>query len=89
MERPDLHVVAQFLDRLAQAAAPVGKTDLQMQTRVNYTIFQRYLAWLAGRGLVAVEATAQGERVALTARGRQAHAALQAWMRSVLGGPSG
>jgi predicted transcriptional regulator len=87
MERPDLYVVARFLERLSEAPAPPRKTDLQLRVRVNYTIFQRYLEWLAAKGYVEVASDADGtERIALTQRGRAAYSTLVAWIRDALGG---
>lgn len=88
MEKPDLYVVARFLQRLSEAPAPPRKTDLQLQVRVNYTIFQRYLAWLTAKGFVRVEPGEDGaERVALTERGRAAYGTLVAWIRDAVGSP--
>ena len=86
MDKPDLYVVARFLERLHDAEAPPRKTDLQLQVRVNYTIFQRYLAWLEARGFVRVAPGADGaERVHLTPKGRDAYRTLVAWIREALG----
>jgi predicted transcriptional regulator len=84
MERPDLYVVARFLDRLAEAG-PAGKTDLQLRVRVNYTIFQRYVAWLVERGFVAAEGQGRGQTLRLTAAGLDAQRRLAAWIRDVVG----
>lgn len=85
LERPDLYVVARFLDRLAQEAGPVGKTELQLKVRVNYTIFQRYVAWLAAKGFVAIEGQGRGETLRLTPAGAAARERLAAWIRDVVG----
>lgn len=85
MERPDLYVVARFLERLHEAHEPPRKTDLQLRVRVNYTIFQRYLVWMSAKDFVRLEPDADGsERIHLTARGREAYATLVHWMRDVL-----
>ena len=88
MERPDLYVVARFLERLSVASVPPRKTDLQLQVRVNYSIFQRYLAWLEAKQFVLIEADAEGaERIQLTDKGRKAYATLVAWIRDAVGSP--
>ena len=86
-ERPDLFVVARFLERLWREGEPMVKTRLQVAANVNYDVFARYLAWLLARGLVAVE-TNPGERelVAITEKGRRAYRQLVEWMNEfVLG----
>lgn len=87
MEKPDLYVVARFLERLAEAAEPLKRTDLQLQVRVNYTIFQRYLAWLEQRLYVCRDIGDDGsERIRLTEKGRIAYGTLVAWIRDAVGG---
>lgn len=86
MEKPDLYVVARFLERLSEAQAPPRKTDLQLQVRVNYTIFLRYLAWLEAKQYLRVEPDAEGaERIHLTPKGREAYQTLVKWIRDALG----
>lgn len=85
MEKPDLYVLARILDRLA-SGRQYGKTDLQLASRINYSIFRRYLDWMLARGFVTLVAAADGsERVALTTKGLDAHARLVGWMRDALG----
>lgn len=86
MERPDLYVVARFLERLAQPDRSFGKTDLQLAVRLNYSIYKRYLAWLVAKGYVAIFPDADGaERIQLTASGREAYARLVGWIREAVG----
>ena len=85
MEKPDLYVVARFLDRLQQEPNPPLKTELQLKVRINYSIFQRYLAWLTQRGFVAIIQSGNRECVQLTPAGREAHAQLAGWIRSAVG----
>ena len=51
-DRPDLYVVARFLERLWREGSPMLKTRLQVAANVNYDVFSRYLLWLLDRGLV-------------------------------------
>ena len=88
--RPDLYVVARFLDRLCRPEGEpqpeLSKAKLQLAVRLNYDLFRRYLAFLLERGFVEVVANGSGvELVRLTTEGRSAHARLVAWIRSVLG----
>lgn len=81
MERPDLYVVARFLDKLAASPEGHPRTKLQQAVRLNYDLYRSYLALLAQTGFVEV-----GEdRVKLTDKGRAAHAALLGWIRDALG----
>ncbi|MBO3839880.1 MAG: hypothetical protein QXN75_01575 [Thermoproteota archaeon] len=40
MEKPDLYVVARFLDILYSNGNPIGKTCLQMLVSLNYPRFE-------------------------------------------------
>lgn len=82
--RPDIYVVARFLERLAEPDRSFTRNQLQLAVRVNWDLLRKYLDYLAARGLVSV-----GEdRVILTKEGHEALASLRAWMQRVLGGDS-
>ena len=85
LDRPDLYVVARFLDRLHDAGGSYRKTELQLAVRLNYNVYKKYLAWLEARRYVGVRAGPEGERIHLTAEGRTAHARLVAWIKETLG----
>src|SRR5574342_240585 len=86
-DRPDLFVVARFLERLWREGQPIVKTRLQVAANVNYDVFSRYLAWLLARDLVAVEGSADGhERVAITEKGKRAYRQLVEWMNEFVRG---
>ncbi len=87
LDRPDLFVVARFLDRLWREGEPMIKTRLQVAANVNYDVFARYLAWLQGRGLVAVEGGPDGhERVRVTEKGKRAYRQLVEWLNEYVHG---
>ncbi len=52
LERPDLYVLARFLDSLQSKGQPMKKTNLQMKVGLNYPRFIEYLEWLVSHGLV-------------------------------------
>jgi len=80
-ERPDLYVVARFLERLWRENGPMLKTRLQIAANVNYDVFNRYLSWMLDRGLVTLEETPDGhERVALAPKGLDAYRRLVRWI---------
>lgn len=84
--KPDLYVVARFLDRLWEPESSYTRSQLQMATRVNYDLFRRYLAFLHEKGFVVVSpADKGGDIIKLTMRGREAHAVLVEWIRRVVG----
>ena len=89
-DRPDVFVVARFLERLWREGAPMLKTRLQVAANVNYDVFSRYLTWLQSRGLVAVENNPDGhERVAITEKGKRAYHQLVDWINEFVRGRSG
>jgi len=69
MDRPNLYVLARLLEALARAPASIRKTQLQLVAGLNYTVFAKYLAFLAERGMVDVVSDDDGERLRLTAKG--------------------
>lgn len=86
--RPDLYVVARFLDRLDDAGAVWTRSSLQSGVRLNYDQFRRYLDFLERRGWVAIaKATGRSPRIVLTASGRDAWTRLLAWMEDLFARP--
>lgn len=77
--RPNLYVVARFLDALHDG--PRSRSELQAAAGVNYDIFRRYLAFLEGRGFVSVRP--DGE-VGLSPAGARVRAELRAWIERFL-----
>lgn len=85
-ERPDLYVVARFLDRLHAAPEGFPRTRLQAAVRLNYDLYRRYLGLLTHKRWAQVAPDKEGvERVHLTPEGRAAHARLVGWLRDALG----
>jgi predicted transcriptional regulator len=86
LRKPDLFVMARFLDALH--AQPDGRTkgDLQRAVRVNYDIFRDYLAVLETRGLARRTGTGRKEAIHMTDAGREARLRLLQWVEDVLGG---
>ena len=80
MEKPDLYVVARFLERLWRDPRPHRKTDLQLAVRLNYNVYKKYLEWLEQKGLITV-----GETVAITPKGLETYKTLVAWIKDTVG----
>ena len=84
--RPDLHVVARFLETLYATGRTYSKRQLQMAVRLNHDLFTRYLAFLVERGLVALVSDGEGrETVRVTPRGREAYHRFVGWVKELLG----
>jgi predicted transcriptional regulator len=81
--RPDLHILARFLDRLAEPGArPLSRSRLQRAVGLNYDLFRKYLAIVVERGWVD---DADG-RLALSAEGHRVRRELAAWLATLFGG---
>lgn len=86
IERPDLYVVARFLERLWRDPRPHGKTDLQLAVRLNYNVYKKYLDWMIEKDLVALSVDGNGsERVAITPKGRETYDRLVQWIKETVG----
>lgn len=88
--RPDLHIVARFLDRLAEPG-PWTRSTLQRGVRLNYDLFRKYLDLLVERGWVkASRAKGSGakekETFGLTPAGHKLRSDLVAWLEGLFGG---
>lgn len=85
LEKPDLYVVARVLERLWREERPMLKTRLQVATKVNYDVFRKYISWMEGRGLVAVENSPNGhEHISLTVKGEESYKKLVQWINEVI-----
>lgn len=80
MEKPDLYVVARFLERLWRDPRPHRKTDLQLAVRLNYNVYKKYLDWMSEKGLIEV-----GETVSITPKGLETYKTLVAWIKDTVG----
>jgi predicted transcriptional regulator len=73
-KKPDLYVVARFLEKLWMAGQPIKKSRLQMSVGLNYGTFMRYLGWMSSRGLVTISGGIVGsDQVSLTVKGIESH----------------
>jgi predicted transcriptional regulator len=80
LERPDLYVVARFLERLWRDERPHRKTDLQLAVRLNYNVYKKYLDWMEQKGLIVVD-----ETVRITPKGLETYRTLVAWIKETVG----
>ena len=86
LERPDLYVLARFLDALYSDGQPMKKTNLQMKVGLNYPRFMEYLEWMVSHGFLQRKDEDGTELYALSAQGLDAHHRLVAWIRETMKG---
>ena len=85
MERPDLYVVARFLDVLHRNGSGMKKTNIQMSLGVNYPRFTEYLDWMLQHQLVEeVVDDENSEKIALTPKGIDAYHRFVDWIKETL-----
>lgn len=85
LDRPDLYVVARFLERLWRDGRPRRKTELQLAVRLNYTIYKKYLEWLQEKGLVERVENKDGECIGITEKGLETYRTLVGWIKDTVG----
>ncbi len=84
--KPDLYVVARFLEKLVAGGGQRRKTELQMAVGLNYNVYMKYLEWLEGKNLVSlVEEDERSKWVSLTPKGMDTYKTLVKWIRDVVG----
>jgi predicted transcriptional regulator len=88
LEKPDLYVVARFLDIMYKnGGSGMKKTNIQMLLGVNYPRFVEYLEWLQQHGLVAEKTDEdKTERIILTPKGIDSYHRLVDWIKETLEG---
>lgn len=87
MEKPDLYVVARFLDIMYRNGSGMKKTNIQMLLGVNYPRFMEYLDWLLKHGLVEESVDDEkNERIKLTPKGIDSYHRLVDWIKETLEG---
>jgi predicted transcriptional regulator len=84
MEKPDLYVLARFLNILYKNGQPMKKTNIQMQMGLNYTRFTDYLDWLLAHGLVLKGDGGDAEVYGLSPRGLDSYHRLVDWIRDTM-----
>jgi len=85
LRKPDLYVVARFLDVLWWNRVGMKKTPLQMSVRLNYPTFLKYLKWLQKHQLVKVVTDNDGnDKITLSDKGMEAHRRLVEWIKETM-----
>jgi len=84
--KPDLYVVARFLEKLIASGGQRRKTELQMAVGLNFNVYTKYLDWLERKTLIrVVEEDEHVKWVSLTPRGMDTYKTLVKWIRDVVG----
>jgi len=86
--RPDLYVVARFLEKLIAKGGVRRKTELQMAVGLNFNVYTKYLRWLEDKTLVRTEEKDERSKfVSITPKGLETYRTLVGWIREVVGSP--
>ncbi len=86
--KPDLYVVARFLEKLIASGGQRRKTELQMAVGLNFNVYTKYLEWLESKDLIhTVERDERSKYVALTPKGIETYKTLVKWIKEVVGSP--
>jgi predicted transcriptional regulator len=86
--KPDLYVVARFLEKLIAGGGQRRKTELQMAVGLNFNVYTKYLEWLEGKDFIHVtEEDERSKYVSLTPKGIETYKTLVKWIRDVVGSP--
>jgi len=87
LDKPDLYVVARFLDIMYRNGPAMKKTNIQMLLGVNYPRFMEYLEWLLKHGLASETIDEEkNERIVLTPKGIDSYHRLVDWIKDTLEG---
>ena len=93
LEKPNLYVVARFLEVLYKDQTPMRKTNIQMLVRLNYPRFAEYLDWLLKHNLVVKymengentgDGPYSGEKFGISPKGIEAYQTFVAWVKDTM-----
>ena len=85
--KPDLYVVARFLEKLITTGGSRRKTELQMAVGLNFNVYTKYLDWLENKGLIHTVEEERSKRVFLTPKGMDTYKTLVKWITDTVGPP--
>lgn len=86
LEKPDIYVLARFLDVLYRDGKPMKKTNLQSLIGIRYPRFIEYLDWMMVKGLVQKLDEGESELYVLSPKGAEAYHRLVDWIRDMMKG---
>jgi predicted transcriptional regulator len=86
--RPDLYVVARFLEKLIAKGGSRRKTELQMAVGLNFNVYTKYLGWMESKNLIHTEEKDErSKHVSITPKGLETYKTLVGWIKKVVGSP--
>ncbi len=84
--RPDLYVVARFLEKLIAKGGSRRKTELQMAVGLNFNVYTKYLRWMEDKNLIHMEEREERSKyVSITSKGQETYKTLVGWIKEVVG----
>lgn len=83
--RPDLYIVARFLERLWLDEKEYKRSTLQAAVGLNYNAYSRYLQWLQIKGLINISTSDGVELISITSKGVDAYHTFVIWVRDTIG----
>ena len=84
--KPDLHIVARFLERMAESGQPPWtRSRLQRAVRLNYDLFRKYLDILLQRGWIEANGANEKEQFSITPAGVKLGKDLANWLATLFG----
>ena len=83
--RPDLYIVARFLERLWLDEKEYRSSTLQAAVGLNYNLFTWYLEWLQNKKLIIIKSNGGNESVVITQKGLDAYHRFVVWVRETVG----
>jgi len=87
LDKPDLYVVARFLEIMYRNGPAMKKTNIQMLLGLRYPRFMEYLEWLRNHELISESVDETGaERIILTPKGIDSYHRLVDWIKDTLDG---
>lgn len=85
LDKPNLYVVARFLDALWWNQKGLKKTRLQMSVRLNYPAFLSYIDWLESHGLIDVQKDEKdNDKIFLSQKGKESYKKLVEWIKDTI-----
>jgi predicted transcriptional regulator len=83
--RPDLYIVARFLERLWLDGKDHSRASLQAAVGLNYNLFTWYMEWLQSKELVNITSHSEKDTVVITRKGLEAYHGFVVWVREIVG----
>ena len=88
LQKPDLFLVARFLEKLSapdwEVPISITRSKLQRAVRLNYDVFTKYLDFLSARRLIEVVPASGSPVIRITKEGRRTYTELIEWLERLV-----